>query len=156
VIGESLPAYQRVDGLCGVCLNSYDFVAAVEHEFSEIMVGRISLLDTSTSYTPMDLYRYAGANARQFTQRASASHDRRYSCDAGRLLERGWNRRFQRGRKSDILWRNIDGATVDWTTSGSQITANQQITMQGNIATPDASWSVGRRRISSLIVTARR
>ncbi|MBV9431144.1 MAG: family 16 glycosylhydrolase [Hyphomicrobiales bacterium] len=43
---------------------------------------------------------------------------------------------------SDILWRNTDGALVDWAMNGSQIGSAQQITLQGHAATPDASWSV--------------
>jgi beta-glucanase (GH16 family) len=44
--------------------------------------------------------------------------------------------------RSDILWRNTDGALMDWTMDGSQIASTQEVTLQGNAALPEASWSV--------------
>ena len=214
--------------------NQFDFVAAVEHEFSEIM-GRISGL--AASYTPMDLYRYSGANTRQFTTGSSSY----FSINNGLTDLNNWNN-FQTGNsgdlgdwaptagndafddvenqgafdtltatdltlmnalgwtsapalqmtlssdvfwlngdgtlaawtpsgtqqvtlqgspatpnaswnatgvgdfngdgKSDILWRNTNGTLVDWTMNGSQIMSSQQITMQGNAASPDGSWTI--------------
>ena len=43
---------------------------------------------------------------------------------------------------SDILWRNTNGALMDWMMNGSQIGSAQEITLQSHAATPDASWSV--------------
>jgi ELWxxDGT repeat protein len=43
---------------------------------------------------------------------------------------------------ADILWRQGTGAIFDWTMNGSQIASSQAATSQGNVAAPDASWSV--------------
>jgi hypothetical protein len=47
------------------------FVGVVEHEFSHVM-GRVSLLNFNNAYSVLDLFRYSGANARQFTANAPA------------------------------------------------------------------------------------
>ncbi|MBV9567290.1 MAG: VCBS repeat-containing protein [Hyphomicrobiales bacterium] len=220
----------------GTSSNEYDFVAAVEHEFSEIM-GRISGLDTSASYTPMDLYRFSGANTRQFTTGATSyfsinngvsdldnwnnfqtgnsgdlgdwaptagndsfddmenqgAFDTLTSTDITLMGALGWTSAptlqmtlssdvfwvngdgtlaawtpsgfqqvtfqgvtampdaswsatgvgdFNGDGKSDILWRNTNGTLVDWTMNGSQILASQQITIGGYVASPDESWSI--------------
>src|ERR1700733_11177809 len=44
--------------------------------------------------------------------------------------------------KDDILLHNTDGAFVDWTMNGSQITSAEPVTDQGNPVTLDSSWSV--------------
>ena len=49
---------------------------------------------------------------------------------------------FNGDGQSDILWRNTNGALMEWTMNGPQIASAQQVTMQGNAAMPDASWSV--------------
>ena len=49
---------------------------------------------------------------------------------------------FSGDGRSDILWRNTDGALMDWTMDGSQIASTQEVTLQGNAALPEASWSV--------------
>ncbi len=49
---------------------------------------------------------------------------------------------FDGDGKADILWRNANGSLIDWTMNGSQVTASQQVTLGGNAAAPDASWSV--------------
>ena len=49
---------------------------------------------------------------------------------------------FNGDGKSDILWRNTGGALVDWTMNGSQITAGQALTYQGNPVGLDSSWTV--------------
>jgi hypothetical protein len=49
---------------------------------------------------------------------------------------------FNGDGKSDVLWHNTNGTLVDWSMNGSQITASQAITLQGHIASPDASWSI--------------
>ncbi len=49
---------------------------------------------------------------------------------------------FNGDGKSDVLWRNTNGSLIDWTMNGSQVTASQQVTLGGNAATPDSSWSV--------------
>jgi hypothetical protein len=217
--------------------NQYDFVALVEHEFSEIM-GRISELDTPNVYTPMDLYRFSAAYARQFTSGAASY----FSIDNGVTALDNWNN-FQTGNggdlgdwapsagndafddnaypgvvnaltatdvtlmnalgwtsapplqmtlssdvfwlngdgtlaawtaagpqevtyqgtpavpdpsvwsvagmgdfngdgASDILWRTNVGSLVDWSMHGSQVTSSEAVTFQGGAATPDASWSI--------------
>jgi hypothetical protein len=42
--------------------------------------------------------------------------------------------------KADILLRNPSGTLVDWTMNGSQITAGQLLTSQGNAVNLDNSW----------------
>ncbi|SEC39994.1 protein of unknown function [Rhizobiales bacterium GAS191] len=76
--------------------NEYYFVGVVEHEFSEIM-GRISGLNLSNAYTPMDLFRYAGAGARQFTTGANSY----FSIDGGQTSLDSWNN-FQTGNSGDL------------------------------------------------------
>ncbi|MBW0005827.1 MAG: VCBS repeat-containing protein [Hyphomicrobiales bacterium] len=49
---------------------------------------------------------------------------------------------FNGDGKSDILWRNANGTLVDWTMNGSQIASSQDVTLGGNLAAPDSSWSV--------------
>ena len=51
---------------------------------------------------------------------------------------------FNGDGKSDILWRNSNGTLVDWTMNGSQVTASQQVTLQGSPAMPDASWQIAQ------------
>ena len=44
---------------------------------------------------------------------------------------------------ADILWRNsADGTLATWAMSNSQVTSGEEDRFQGNIAAPDASWSV--------------
>ena len=49
---------------------------------------------------------------------------------------------FNGDGKSDVLWRNANGTLVDWTMNGAQIASSQDVTLGGNPAMPDASWSV--------------
>jgi hypothetical protein len=49
---------------------------------------------------------------------------------------------FNGDGRSDVLWRNAGGALMDWTMDGPQIASAQEVTLQGNAAMPDASWSV--------------
>ncbi|MBV9978310.1 MAG: VCBS repeat-containing protein [Hyphomicrobiales bacterium] len=49
---------------------------------------------------------------------------------------------FNGDGKSDILWRNANGSLLDWTMNGSQIAADQSITLNGSPVAPDASWKV--------------
>ena len=51
---------------------------------------------------------------------------------------------FGGGNTSDILWRNTNGTLVEWAMNGSQITSSQEVTFQGNPATPDASWQIAQ------------
>ncbi|SEC68013.1 protein of unknown function [Rhizobiales bacterium GAS188] len=76
--------------------NEYYFVGVVEHEFSEIM-GRISALDISAAYSAMDLFRYSGANTRQFTTGASSY----FSVNSGLTNLDNWNN-FQTGNSGDL------------------------------------------------------
>ncbi|MBV9404085.1 MAG: family 16 glycosylhydrolase [Acidobacteriaceae bacterium] len=43
---------------------------------------------------------------------------------------------------SDILWRNTNGTLIDWAMDGSAINSSQDVTLNGAIAAPDASWSI--------------
>jgi hypothetical protein len=76
--------------------SEYDFVAAAEHEFSEVM-GRISGLDEAAVLTPMDLYRYSAPNNRQFTTGAASY----FSIDSGATNLDNWNN-FQTGNTGDL------------------------------------------------------
>jgi hypothetical protein len=49
---------------------------------------------------------------------------------------------FDGDGKSDILWRNDNGAMAEWLMNGSQVTASVTPASQGNAVAPDASWSV--------------
>ena len=49
---------------------------------------------------------------------------------------------FDGDGKSDILWRNDNGAMAEWLMNGSQVTASVTPASQGNAVSPDASWSV--------------
>jgi beta-glucanase (GH16 family) len=49
---------------------------------------------------------------------------------------------FNGDGQSDILWRDQNGTLVDWSMNGSQIASDNEITLQGSPATPDASWSI--------------
>ncbi len=42
---------------------------------------------------------------------------------------------------SDILWRNGAGALVEWAMNGAQISAEQQVTIQGGTANPASNWT---------------
>jgi hypothetical protein len=45
---------------------AYDFIGVALHEISEVM-GRIGISQTSTTFKPLDLFRYSGPNSRDFT-----------------------------------------------------------------------------------------
>jgi ELWxxDGT repeat protein len=49
---------------------------------------------------------------------------------------------FDGDSRSDILWRNRNGALVDWAMNGSSVVLNGVVTSGGGAVTPDASWSV--------------
>jgi serralysin len=50
---------------------------------------------------------------------------------------------FNGDGNKDILWRNTSGELVDWTMTGSIISASSDITFNGKVLPPpDASWSV--------------
>jgi hypothetical protein len=49
---------------------------------------------------------------------------------------------FNGDGKSDILWRNTNGTVAEWTMNGSQITSAADVTYQGSVAAPDASWHI--------------
>ena len=76
--------------------NEYYFVGVVEHEISEVM-GRTSYLDYPGAYSLMDLFRYAGADARQFTTGAPSY----FSIDGGVTDLNNWNN-FQTGNGGDL------------------------------------------------------
>jgi len=76
--------------------NEYYFVGVVEHEISEVM-GRTSYLNYPGAYSLMDLFRYAGADARQFTTGAPSY----FSIDGGVTDLNNWNN-FQTGNGGDL------------------------------------------------------
>ena len=76
--------------------NEYYFIGVVEHEFTEVM-GRTSYLDFRNFYSLMDLFRYSGANARQFTTGAPSY----FSIDSGATNLDNWNN-FQTGDSGDL------------------------------------------------------
>ena len=49
---------------------------------------------------------------------------------------------FNGDGKSDILWRSTSGALIDWTMNGSVIASSGEITSNGTVMRPDASWHV--------------
>ncbi|MBV9977279.1 MAG: FG-GAP repeat protein, partial [Hyphomicrobiales bacterium] len=49
---------------------------------------------------------------------------------------------FNGDGKSDILWRNTNGALSDWTMNGSQVVSEQSVTYQGSPTTPDNTWNL--------------
>ncbi len=55
---SSLPFFYNVNNTGSVTAGEYDFYGVVAHELSELM-GRVSLLNFSSAYSAMDLFRYA-------------------------------------------------------------------------------------------------
>jgi len=49
---------------------------------------------------------------------------------------------FNGNGTADVLWRNSNGALIDWAMNGSAI-AGSSVTYQGNVVAPDSSWSIG-------------
>jgi Ca2+-binding RTX toxin-like protein len=49
---------------------------------------------------------------------------------------------FNGDGKSDILWRSTSGALIDWTMNGSVIASSGELTSNGAVVRPDASWHV--------------
>ena len=49
---------------------------------------------------------------------------------------------FNGDGKSDILWRSTSGALIDWTMNGSVIASSGELTSNGTVVRPDASWHV--------------
>ena len=49
---------------------------------------------------------------------------------------------FDGDGNTDVLWRSTSGALIDWTMNGSVITASANITSNGALVQPDASFSV--------------
>ena len=79
--------------------NEYYFIGAVEHEMSEVM-GRKSYLDlfnTSSFYSPMDLFRYSASGVRQFTTGAASY----FSINSGTTDLDNWNN-FVTGNLGDL------------------------------------------------------
>jgi probable HAF family extracellular repeat protein len=48
---------------------------------------------------------------------------------------------FNGNGTADVLWRSSNGALIDWAMNGSAI-AGGGVSYQGNVAAPDASWSI--------------
>jgi hypothetical protein len=82
----------------------YDFVGVVEHEISEVM-GRLSNLNQSHLYAPVDLYRYSAAGVHQFGTGAPSY----FSLDGGTTNLNFWNN-FETGNTGDL---------ADWAPSAS-------------------------------------
>jgi hypothetical protein len=49
---------------------------------------------------------------------------------------------FNGDGRSDILWRSTSGALIDWTMNGSVIASSGELTSNGTVMRPDASWHV--------------
>jgi probable HAF family extracellular repeat protein len=49
---------------------------------------------------------------------------------------------FSGDNKSDILWRSTSGALIDWTMNGAVITTSANVTFNGALVQPNASFSV--------------
>jgi autotransporter passenger strand-loop-strand repeat protein len=64
----------------------YYFIGTVEHEISEVL-GRVSQLNSSGHYAPIDLFRYAAAGQRQLTTGAPSY----FSIDGGSTPFDAWN-----------------------------------------------------------------
>jgi hypothetical protein len=92
----------------GMAFYSYDFMGTVEHEISEVM-GRVSFLNQSGTYTLLDLFRYASAGNRQLTTGAPAY----FSTDGGNTLPIAFNN-FETGDMGDL---------GDWATSNRAVDA---------------------------------
>jgi FG-GAP-like repeat/FG-GAP repeat len=62
------------------------------------------------------------------------------------LPDASWNEvgtgDFNGDGKTDILWQNSDGSLADWTMNGSIIADSDYLKSQGQIATPNSSWSL--------------
>jgi probable HAF family extracellular repeat protein len=49
---------------------------------------------------------------------------------------------FNGDAKTDLLWRNTNGALALWQMNGASLSSSSAVTYQGNTIAPDASWSV--------------
>ncbi|HEX3881553.1 MAG TPA: NF038122 family metalloprotease [Stellaceae bacterium] len=80
--------------------NAYYFIGVVEHELTEEM-GRVSELDQQPDgYSPIDLYRYTSAGARDLTTgRSGSTAD--FSVDGGATLLGSWNNNTRNGDLAD-------------------------------------------------------
>jgi len=79
-----------------VPFHSYDFMGTVEHEISEVL-GRISFLDQSGTYSLLDLFRYAASGNRQLTTGAASY----FSVDGGVTSLLAFNN-YQTGDRGDL------------------------------------------------------
>ena len=75
----------------------YHFIGSVEHEIAEVM-GRVSSLDISGQYDPMDLFRYAAPDTRQLSPTGDPSY---FSIDNGATDLDDWNN-FTTGNNGDL------------------------------------------------------
>jgi hypothetical protein len=70
----------------------FDFIGVAEHEIAEVL-GRSSqdgqtIFGTANSFTPMDLFRFSGANTRQLSATGNPSY---FSIDSGTTDLKAWN-----------------------------------------------------------------
>ena len=77
-VGFSSSSAYAYNDSSGVPAGDYDLYGVVAHEISEVM-GRISLLATSNSYSDFDLFRYSAPGVRSFLGSTSAY----FSADGG-------------------------------------------------------------------------
>jgi hypothetical protein len=91
----------------------YELIGVVEHELTEVM-GRFSLLGDG-EYTPLDLFRYAGAGVRQMGTGAPSY----FSVDGGATNLGNYNN-FQTGNSGELGdWAPSAATTPSTTTATS-------------------------------------
>ena len=49
---------------------------------------------------------------------------------------------FNGDGSADMLWRNNNGTLAEWLLNGSTISSSQQLTFNGSVVQPDASWKM--------------
>jgi len=83
-----------------------DFIGTAEHEVSELL-GRVSRLKITSSYAPMDLFRYSSSGLHDYTAVAPLG-SAYFSIDGGATSLGKWNI----GAKGDLGdWLNGSGAS---------------------------------------------
>ena len=95
----------------------YDFIGVVEHEISEVL-GRFSSLNATSSYSPLDLFRYSASGTRQLT----SGNPSYFSIDSGATVLDRFNN-FTTGNSGDLGdWAPSAGADSFLDNSSSGVT----------------------------------
>jgi hypothetical protein len=95
-VGFSTTAAFSYDPNNRAVAGKYDFIGVVEHEITEVM-GRLSNLNQSGEYAPIDLFRFSASGVRQLTT-GSPSY---FSIDNGATNLNNWNN-FTTGNNGDL------------------------------------------------------